>query len=100
MWKRMACSIQKDFRFSGLLPDGTPIRRRTHHGGIILTAECLLELRQVRERSDHSILANGVRIALDHGPLRLRTNLVAAPLSPGDKELLLRGEAVNSRLRV
>src|SRR6478752_750414 len=34
-------------------------------------------------------------IALDHGALRFGADLVAAPLPPGDKELLLRGKAVD-----
>src|SRR5579871_935945 len=39
-------------------------------------------------------------IALHHGPLRFRTNLIATPLSPGDKELLLRSVAIDGWFRM
>src|SRR5690348_5740619 len=41
-----------------------------------------------------------MRIALHHLALRLGTHLVAAELSPGDEELLIRRVAVNGRLRL
>jgi hypothetical protein len=41
-----------------------------------------------------------VRIALDHEPLRLGPDGVAARLSPGDEELLLGREAVDGLRRV
>src|SRR6478672_10601291 len=39
-------------------------------------------------------------VTLDHGALRFRTNLITAPLSPGNKELLLWRVTVNGGLRV
>src|SRR5438270_1029253 len=38
-----------------------------------------------------------MRIALNHGALGFGADLVAAPLAPGDKELLLRGKAIDDR---
>ncbi len=46
------------------------------------------------------ILADRMRIALHHGALRFRTNLIATPLSPGNKELLLRSVAVDGWFRM
>src|SRR6478672_7936552 len=82
------------------LPDGAAISFWTDHGRAIFAAECLLEFRQVRERANHTILTDWVRIALHHSALRFRTNLITAPLSPGNKELLLWRVTVNGGLRV
>src|SRR4051812_5696194 len=59
-------------------PNLAAVRRRTHHGRIFFTAKGLLELRQVGERANHAVLCNRMRIALDHGPLGFRADLVAA----------------------
>src|SRR6476661_7669921 len=100
----MAFSIEDgaalSFQRSRFLPDGTAIGCRAHHGRIIFAAKCLLEFRQVGEWPNHTILANWMRIALDHGALRFRTSLISAPLSPGNKELLFRRKAVDGWLRV
>src|SRR6478672_518228 len=82
------------------LPNRAAISFWTDHWGTIFAAKCLLEFRQVRKRPDYAILADGVRVTLDHGALRFRTNLITAPLSPGNKELLLRRVTVNGGLRV
>src|SRR4051812_35531382 len=74
------------------------LRRRTHHRRVSFTCERLLELRQVTQRSDHAILRNRMRVALHHQALRLRTYLIAAELSPGDKELLFGCEAIDGRV--
>src|ERR1700761_4140426 len=41
-----------------------------------------------------------MRVTLDHGALRFRTNFITAPLSPGNKKLLLRRVTVNGGLWV
>src|SRR5579862_8652562 len=41
-----------------------------------------------------------MRIALHHGSLRFRTNLISTPLSPGNKELLLRSVAIDGWFRM
>src|ERR1051326_9149729 len=82
------------------LPNSAAVSFRMDHCGTVFAAECLLEFRQVRERTNHAILADWVRIALHHGALRFRTNLITAPLSPGNKELLLRRITVDGGLMV
>src|SRR5436305_2592201 len=82
------------------LPDRAAICFRPDHRGSIFAAERLLEFWRIRERPNDSILADGMRVALDHGALRFRTNLISAPLSPGNKELLLWRITVDGRLRV
>src|SRR5579871_6411873 len=67
---------------------------RPDHRRIILAAKSALEFCHVRERADHAILGDRVGIGFHHQTLLLRPNFVAAELSPGDEELLLRCEAV------
>ena len=55
---------------------------------------------RLEKRANHTILADGMRVTLDHGALRFRTNLITAPLSPGNKELLLWRVTVDGGLRV
>src|SRR6516164_5480762 len=69
----------------------------THHRRIRLATPRLLKLRQVRQRPNHAILRNRMRIALHHQPRSLRTNFIPAELPPSDKELLFRREPVNVR---
>ena len=85
---------------SNNLPNRAAISFWTDHWGTIFAAKRLLEFRQVRKRANHAILADGMRVTLDHGALRFRTNLITAPLSPGNKELLLRRVTINGGLRV
>src|SRR5262249_10304953 len=81
------------------LPDLAPVLR-PHHSLAGFAAKSLAELRQVGERANHSIFCHRVRIALNHYALRFRTRFVAAPLSPGDKELLVGRESVNGGCRM
>src|SRR5271155_2269866 len=86
-----------DWRLFILLPYLASFPFRPHHGGIGLAAPHFLKFRQVRERADHAILCDGMRIGLHHQALRLDADRIAAELSPGNKELLLRSEAVDIR---
>src|SRR5437899_8418935 len=81
-------------------PDFAALRCRPHHDVARAAGKGLLERRQIRERADHAVFGDGVRIALHHQALRLGPRLVAAELSPGDEELLLGREPVADRLRV
>src|SRR5438067_7006239 len=81
-------------------PDFAALRCRPHHGVARTAGKGVLERRQIRERSDHPVFGDGVRIALEHQALRLGPRLVAAELSPGDEELLLGREPVADRLRM
>src|ERR671925_1109496 len=95
-WDVRRCSCQpppETIRRTAYLPDFALLFRRTHHGVAGLAVEGFLEFGKIRERPVHAIFADGVRIGQHHLPLRLRTHLVAARLSPGDEELLLRSEA-------
>src|SRR5690242_19969910 len=83
-----------------LLPDLASIGCRTNHWLIFFAAESLSESRHVGKRADYSVLGNGMGIALNHKPLRLRADLIAAPLTPGDKELLVRGETITGGSRM
>ena len=88
-------SLQKNNR----LPHHTALGGRTHHGRIGLAGKCAGERREVGERANHAKLGHRMRIALHHEPLRFRSGLVSAELSPGDKELLIGREAVKDRRR-
>src|SRR5450432_2512925 len=81
------------------LPDLAAFLALPHHRRVGLALECCLESRQVRQRTVHAVLRDRVRIALDHGALGFGADLVAAPLTPGDEELLLGCKAVNGRFR-
>ena len=76
-------------------PDVAAFGLGAHHGRPGLAAERLLELRQVRQRSDHAKFADRVRVALRHQARGLRPHGVAAELAPRDEELLIRREAVD-----
>src|SRR5579864_1173885 len=93
--RRAANSIRPRF-----LPNRAAVRFRTNHCGTTFATERLLKFRQVGKRPNHAILADGMRVALDHGSLRFRTDLITAPLSPGNKELLLWRVTIDGRLRV
>src|SRR4249919_1199926 len=80
-------------------PHLAAIRLRPHHRIACLTLERFTELGEVRQRSVDAVFRDGVRVALDHGALRFRARLVAAPLAPCDEELLFGSEAVNGRFR-
>src|SRR6185503_10597742 len=96
-WRRASSSrtITRIARSPDLapFPGGTDHRRRRRAG------ERLLELAQVGERADHAVLADGVGVGLHHQSLRLRPDLVAAELAPGDEELLVGREAVDGGRR-
>jgi len=64
------------------LPDLTAVLC-AHHGRTCLAAKGLSEFRHIRERSNHAILGDGVRITLHHQALRFRTYIIAAQLAPG-----------------
>src|ERR1035441_7407520 len=82
-----------------LLPDHTELGGRTHHGRIRLAGKRAGERREVGQRTDHAKLGHRMRIALHHEPLRFRSGLVSAELSPRDKELLIGRESVNGSRR-
>src|SRR5262245_51846353 len=81
------------------LPDLAALALRSHHGRTRLAGEGTRELGQVRNRSDHAVLADRVRVALHHGARELRSHGIAAELTPGDEELLLLREPVDGRQR-
>src|SRR5712692_440510 len=81
------------------LPHLASLGFRADHRRLRLARERLLELGQVGERTDDSILADRVRVALDHRSRELRPDGVAAKLPPRDEELLVRSEAVDRRER-
>src|SRR5262245_19861673 len=72
-----------------LLPHLATLRGRAHHRSTRLAGEGLLKLGQVGQRTDHAVLADGMRIALHHGAGKLRTHRIATKLSPRDEELLI-----------
>src|SRR5262245_41079016 len=81
------------------LPHLAAFALRPHHRRVRLAREGSRERGQVRERTDDAILADRMRVALNHGARELRTHGVATELAPGDEELLLLGEPVDRRLR-
>src|SRR6266496_3011823 len=82
------------------LPNFTSFLRRPHHRRSFLAAERIRKFRQVREWPDHPEFCDRMRIALYHLPLRLRADLVATDLAPGDEKLLVGGKAIESGCRV
>src|SRR5687768_17487789 len=82
-------------------PRVSPDRRadllRADHPCTRLAAEGLVELRQVGERSDHPIMAGGVRVDGEPQAERLVALLPAPRLRQPEEEALLRGEAVDRR---
>src|ERR1035437_3471696 len=77
------------------LRDDTELGGRTHHGRVRFAGKRAGERREVGQRANHAKLGHRMRIALHHEPLRLRSGLVSAELSPRDKELLIGRESVN-----
>src|SRR5271165_5781723 len=80
-----------------LLPHLAPFPRPAHHRRIFLATKRLRKRGQIRQRPDHPILRNRVRISLHHLSLRLRTNFVPPPLPPRNEKLLARRKSVQRR---
>src|SRR5689334_8070075 len=81
-----AAAIAKASRSGVISPDFASFLA-AHHRVPCLARERLLERRQIRERPDHPVLGDRVRVPLHHQALRLGPDLVAPELSPGDEEL-------------
>src|SRR5262249_51334734 len=75
-------------------PDFAALLGRADHRGARLAGERLLELGEVRDRSDDTVLRDRMRVALDHRAGGLGAGRVAAELPPRDEELLVGSEAV------
>ena len=91
-------AARRDGRRLHGLPHLAAIGRGPDHAVTGLAAECLAESGQVRKRAVDAELGNRVRIALDHLALRFGASFIAAPLAPGQEELLVGREAVDGRL--
>src|SRR5208282_2342821 len=75
-------------------PNRASLFSRTNHGITGLASKRLLEFRQITKWTNDAIFADRMRIREHKLALRIGTNLVSARLSPGDKKLLFRREAI------
>src|SRR5690606_13272656 len=75
------------------------IQRSVHLIGLA-DIKGLMELRHVRQRAQHTILAGCMRVCDQLLTLRLFTRLYAPDLAPAKEKALLTGKAVNLRCRL
>jgi hypothetical protein len=75
-------------------PDRASLIIRTHHGVTGLATERLTEFRHITKGTNDAVFADRMRIGEHKLALRIGANFVSARLSPGDKKLLFRREAI------